>query len=95
MGVVTVCLPGALRDLAGGVREVPIPVQPGAVVADVLDALDGLHPVLGRRLRDEQRRVRAHVRLYVDGTDLRDLGGTSAPVAAGAELLVVPAVSGG
>ena len=92
---VTVSLPGVLAELAGGQKHVAVAVPPAATVADVLDALAELHPVLARRLRDEQGAIRRHVHLFLAGEDVRGNGGTAAGVPPGAELLVVPAVSGG
>jgi molybdopterin synthase sulfur carrier subunit len=94
-GVVTVRLPGILTEFSGGARALDVLVEGPTSVAVVLDALATTHPLLERRLRDERGALRAHVRLYVDGTDVRGAGGTDAAVSPGAEMLVVPSVSGG
>ena len=88
----TLVLPQALRGLAGGVKQLDLD---GATVADVLDALAAQHPVLARRIRDEQGQLRRFVNLYVDGSDVRHCGGLAAAVAPHSEVLVLPSVAGG
>ena len=90
---VTVKLPGVLRAEAGGAAAVRVAAH-GSLRA-ALDALDEVHPRLGRRLRDEQGTLRRYVNVYVDGEDCRALGGLDTPVPDGAEILVMPSVAGG
>ena len=91
---VQVLLPGALANLAGGVRHVD--VEPaGGTLADVLDALGAQHPLLARRIRDETGQVRRFVNVYVDGEDARFEGGLQTVVRDGAEVQVLPSVAGG
>lgn len=94
MGV-EVLLPGVLADDAGGARRLQVEVGAGARVVEVLDAVAGDHPRLGRRLRDEAGVVRRHVNLFLDGQDVRRRGGLQTPVPDGATLLVLPSVAGG
>ena len=88
----TLVLPAVLRPAAGGAAALEIAE---GTVRSALDVLATTMPLLERRLRDEQGRVRPHVRLYLDSTDIEDLQGLDSPVGAGAHLYVVPAVSGG
>jgi sulfur-carrier protein len=88
----TFVVPQTLRGLAGGEKQLDLE---GATIADVLDALAAEHPVLARRIRDEQGQLRRFVNVYVDGEDVRSIGGVSAPVPARAEVLVLPSVAGG
>jgi sulfur-carrier protein len=92
--MVQLVLPGALRALAGGARTVEVP-DCGGSLADVLDHVALAYPALARRIRDEQGMLRRHVNVYVDGEDVRRLGGLAAPVSSGSELLVLPSVAGG
>jgi hypothetical protein len=46
-------------------------------------------------LFDERGELRALVRVYVDGTDMREHGGIDAPLESGQTLRVVQAVAGG
>ena len=88
----TLVLPAALRAAAGGAPELQI--AEGTVRA-ALDDLATTMPLLERRVRDEQGRVRPHIRLYLGSSDIEDLGGLDTEVAAGTRLYVIPAVSGG
>lgn len=91
---VTVSVPAALAEFAGGSREVRVPVG-GGTVTQVLDRLAADRPALARRLRDERGAIRRHVNVYLDGTDIRSLSGIATPVPDGATLQVIAAVSGG
>jgi len=87
-----VVLPQALQGIAGGVKQLDVA---GDTVGAMLDALANEHPVLARRIRDEQGRLRRFVNLYVDGSDVRHCGGIDAAVAPDSEVLVIPSVAGG
>ena len=39
--------------------------------------------------------LRPHVNVFVDGASIRHAGGLTAPVSADAEIIIIPAVSGG
>jgi molybdopterin converting factor small subunit len=92
---VTVVLPGALRQFSGGEAHLAVPVDDGASLGDVLDAVALTHPALARRMRDEQGQLRRFVNVYVDGEDARLSGGIEAPVGPSAEVLILPSVAGG
>ena len=82
----------ALRPHAGGASTVEVQVDSSPVaVADVLDALAVAHPGVGRRIRDEAGVLRRHVNVFVGS----DKAAADALVPEGAELTVLPAVSGG
>ncbi|HKA68936.1 MAG TPA: ubiquitin-like small modifier protein 1 [Actinomycetes bacterium] len=97
MGRVTVRVPGALREFSGGepLVTVDVPADPPPSVAAVLDLLSGSHPALERRIRDETGALREHVNVFVGSDNVRDLDRLSTVIPAGAELIVLPAVSGG
>ena len=98
MITVEVVLPGVLAEDAGGARVLDLHLDaPAAVVRvhEVLDGLAALHPLLGRRLRDERGVVRRHVNLFVDGDDIRATGGQDTTVRNGSTLYVLPNVAGG
>jgi sulfur-carrier protein len=97
MGQVTVRVPGALREFTGGERLVVVDMPAGRPpsVAAVLDQLSGSHPALERRIRDETGALREHVNVFVGSDNVRDLDRLSTVIPAGAELIVLPAVSGG
>lgn len=64
----------------------------GATVADVLAALDVKFPGIRFRMIDEQERIRRHIRLFVNGEQVRDL---AEPLKPRDELIIVQALSGG
>ena len=88
-------LPSALRPYAGGEAAVGIELETAGDVAAVLDRLAASHPALGRRLRDEQGRLRPHVNVFVGSDNIKDLHQLATAVADGAEVIIRPAVSGG
>ena len=91
---VQVVLPGVLADLSGGAKH--LEVEPGGgTLADLLDTLDAVHPLLGGRIRDEAGAVRRFVNVYVDGDDVRFSAGVQTPVHQGAVVQVLPSVAGG
>jgi sulfur-carrier protein len=96
---VRVRVPTQLRELVAGVAvvtvEVPAEGDGAVTVGDVLDVLGACHPALERRLRDEQGQTRTHVNLFVGADNVRDRDGPGTPIAAGEELTIIPAVSGG
>ena len=96
--LVRVRVPAGLRDLVGGEPEVAVTLHTASgttTVAAVLDALVQRHPALERRIRDERGQPRRHVNLFVGTDNIRDGEGLDTVMAAGSELTVLPAVSGG
>lgn len=95
-GSVRVVLPGALRELAGGLGEVEVPLGAEPLtVRQCLDAVTAGRPELGRRLRDETGAVRRHVNVFVDGADIRSRDGQDTRLGPGAVVHVLPSVAGG
>jgi sulfur-carrier protein len=92
---VTVRLPGALRELARGQRSLEVDVSEPATVGSLLDEMAGDWPAIERRIRDETGVLRPHVNVFVGDVNARDIGGLAAPVADGAEVSVIPSISGG
>lgn len=92
---VSVRLHSALRDQAGGRRSLDVPLADGSTVRELLDLLAEQFPAVERRIRDETGTVRRHVNLFVDAEHVRAHGGLDHRLHDGAEILVLPAVSGG
>lgn len=92
---VVVRLASVLRTYAGGAHSVELDVAAPVTVRAVIDALDARHPAIGRRVQDESGVLRIHVNVFVGSDNARDLGGIDAVVPEGAEVAVLPAVSGG
>jgi len=91
---VTFVLPGPLHALAGGRAEVTVEAG-AATVADALAALWAAHPALRDRVMTEEGRLRPHVNVFVGHRSVRLTGGLATAVYDGAEVAILPAVSGG
>ena len=64
----------------------------GATLAAVLADLERQYPGIRFRMIDEQDRIRRHIRIFVNGEQVRDL---SQPLRATDEVIIVQALSGG
>lgn len=95
MGAVTVRIPAALRQFTDGRATIAVETGAAATVAHVLASLTDACPGVVDRVLDEQGALRRHVHVYVGDEDARVLGGLTAPVPDGAEVSILPAVSGG
>lgn len=83
-----VLIPSALRSYTEkGETEAA-----GATLGEVLLDLDRRYAGIRFRIVDEQERIRRHIRIFVNGTQARDL---SQPLAASDEVIIVQALSGG
>jgi sulfur-carrier protein len=91
---VTFNIPGALRSFAGGRSQVEIEA-PAATVSDALQALWVVCPGMRDRVVTEQGQLREHINVFVGNEDVRYAGGLATPVVSGAEISIVPAISGG
>ncbi len=91
---VTFHIPGPLRPFTGGQSQVEIEMSP-STLRDALEGLWALHPGVRDRVVSEQGDVREHINVFVGKEDVRYTGGLATPVPAGAEISIVPAISGG
>ncbi|HEX7287375.1 MAG TPA: ubiquitin-like small modifier protein 1 [Candidatus Angelobacter sp.] len=91
---ITVRIPSYLAAFAEGRNSLSVESTPGTV-RDLLRALWQLHPALQDRIVDEQGEIRQHINIFVDGEAIRHLQGMDTSVPQSAEVMVVPAVSGG
>ena len=95
-GTVHLRVPASLRTYTGGSSRVDVDLTElgdKPTVRALLDHLAVAHPDLERRIHDEQGRLRRHVDLGND--NVRDLSEQDTALAAGVEVAVMPAVSGG
>jgi molybdopterin synthase sulfur carrier subunit len=83
-----VLIPSALRSYTQGAEV----LADGATLADILADLEGRYPGIRFRMIDEHERMRPHIRFFVNGEQVRVL---SHPLAAGDEVFIVQALSGG
>lgn len=84
-----VLIPGALRSYTDGVAEIE---ASGATLAAVLADLDRAYPGMRFRMIDEQEKIRPHIRIFVNGEQVREL---AQPLNARDEVIIVQALSGG
>ena len=83
-----VLIPSALRSYTErGETEAS-----GVTLATLLVDLERQYPGIRFRMIDEQDRIRRHIRIFVNGDQVRDL---SQPLAATDEVIIVQALSGG
>lgn len=67
----------------------------GKTVREALDAVFAQHPQLRSYVLDDQKAVRKHVVVFVDGTAVTDRKDLSDAVTPQAEIFVMQALSGG
>jgi sulfur-carrier protein adenylyltransferase/sulfurtransferase len=89
---VTVFIPTALRQFAGGKSEVEVEA---GTVGDVLDRLTGEYAELRRHLYGEQNALRNFVNVYVNDEDIRAAQRLDTPVKDGDTVSIIPAIAGG
>jgi proteasome lid subunit RPN8/RPN11/molybdopterin converting factor small subunit len=94
MPSVTVYVPAPWRRLTGGLAHVPIDLPSGVTVAELVDLVDARHPGLKAEIW-EGGEFRHHVNVYVNGDEVRALGGASTPISGGDEVAFVPMLAGG
>jgi molybdopterin converting factor small subunit len=87
-------IPGPLREIAGGRAEIRVAGSAGSV-SEALALLGDDYPKVHDRIVTELGEVRPHINIFIDGDSFRDLGGLSASIRSGAEIIILPAVSGG
>jgi len=83
-----VLIPSALRSYT----ERSEAEASGATLAVALADLDRQYTGIRFRMIDEQDRIRRHIRIFVNGAQVRDL---SQPLASTDEVVIVQALSGG
>jgi len=83
-----VMIPGPLLSYTNK-REVE---ASGATIAELLDDLDRQYPGLRFRVIDEQDKMRAHMRFFVNGEQVFDM---ARPLRASDAVHIVQALSGG
>ncbi len=83
-----VLIPSALRSYT----QQPEAEASGSTLAALLVDLERQYPGIRFRMIDEQDQMRRHIRIFVNGDQVRDL---SQPLRATDEVIIVQALSGG
>ncbi|HEY8224883.1 MAG TPA: MoaD/ThiS family protein [Pyrinomonadaceae bacterium] len=91
---VTIYIPQPLRQFSDGQSKVEIEESP-ATLAGALSALWILFPGLRDRIATEQGEIREHINIFVGDEDVRYTGGLASRIPAGAEISIVPSITGG
>ncbi len=89
---VSVLIPSALRAFVDRQSEIG---AEGATVGEVLAHVAAQYPDLKHQIYEDDTNLRGFVNVFVDGTNIRKLNGLDTPVAAGAAVMIVPAIAGG
>jgi molybdopterin synthase sulfur carrier subunit len=89
---VTIRIPTTLRPLSGGASTVSVE---GNTLAEVLTALNAIHPGFSDRLFDDAGNLHKFVNVFVSDDDVRYLDGLNTKVPAGETVSISPAVAGG
>src|SRR5258708_7511825 len=89
---VTIAIPTALRQFAGGQSEVKVEA---ATAGEALNLLIASHAELRRHLFNDQNALRNFVNVYLNDEDIRHRNGPDTPVKDGDTILIVPSIAGG
>src|SRR5712691_7176145 len=89
---VTIAIPTALRQFAGGQSEVKVEA---ATAGEALNLLTASHADLRRHLFNDQNALRNFVNVYLNDEDIRHQNGSDTPVKDGDTILIVPSIAGG
>ena len=87
-------IPGPLTPMTGGRSAVEVQTS-GTTLRDALQSLFAAYPGLGDRIATEQGELRPHVNVFVGKEESRFTGGLATPLTKGAEISIIPAISGG
>jgi len=91
---VRIRIPAPLRELAQGREWIVLEPAPEDL-AEALTRLGHEFPAVRDRVLTETGELRPHVQLFVGDESVRFTGGLATLVADGAEISIIPAVSGG
>jgi len=89
---VDVRIPTILRAYTGGESTVE---ASGGTIKDVFVDLESRHPGIGERLIDIDGGLHRFVNVFLGDDDVRYLEGLETTVSDDAEIMIIPAVSGG
>jgi molybdopterin synthase sulfur carrier subunit len=90
--IVTIQIPTALRAQVDNQTSVDVA---GSSVKQLLDALSGQYPQLGKRLFKSEGELNRFINVYVNDEDIRFLDNLDTPVSPNDEVSIVPAIAGG
>ena len=89
---VTIIIPTALRQYAGGNSEVEVEAN---TAGEALEHLTSTHAELRKHLYNDQNRLRNFVNIYLNDEDIRHAEGSDTQVKDGDTIMIVPSIAGG
>ncbi|HKC62721.1 MAG TPA: ubiquitin-like small modifier protein 1, partial [Pyrinomonadaceae bacterium] len=89
---VTIIIPTALRQYAGGSSEVEVEAK---TAGEALERLTSTHAELRKHLYNDQNRLRNFVNIYLNDEDIRHAEGPKTQVKDGDTIMIVPSIAGG
>jgi len=91
--LIRVRLTAQLRDYVHGAREVEL--DSASDLGSVVSKLEKSFPGIGGRIVDDQGKIRAHVNVFVNSENSRELKNESTPLRDGDVVHILPSVAGG
>jgi sulfur-carrier protein len=88
-------IPGPLRGFTANRSAVQLELEDGTDLLKALLELFAAYPGLRDRVLTESGEIRRHVNIFVGNENVRYTDGLTTPLPAGAEVSIVPAISGG
>jgi molybdopterin converting factor small subunit len=88
-------IPGPLRGFTANRSAVQLELKEGADLLKALLDLFRAYPGLRDRILTESGELRHHVNIFVENENVRYMSGLTTPLPVGAEVSIVPAISGG
>ena len=83
-----------LRPIVGG-SKADLEVGVGDTFSQLLAEMLARWPDLARELLDKQGQLRSNIHIFLNGRDVRYLGGLDMPIPADADICIFPPVGGG
>ena len=91
--MIRVRLTAQLRDYARGAKEVEL--DSASDLGSMVSKLEESFPGIGGRIVDDQGRIRAHVNVFVNSENSRELRNERTPLRDGDVVHILPSVAGG
>jgi molybdopterin synthase sulfur carrier subunit len=87
-----VTIPTPLRRFTAEDSQINVEAE---TISEILNELDQKYPGFKSRLCEDTGKLRRFFNIYVDGEDVRFLDNMETKVPEGAEVSIIPAISGG
>lgn len=91
--LIRVHLSGQLRDWTNGASQLEL--ESGGDLRSMVKRLDATFPGIAQRIIDDQDRIRAHVNVFVNSENSKELEKESTPLKDGDVVHILPSVAGG